>query len=168
MCQLSSETPPYDDTCRLGRYRMTMAEKETIGCPACKAEQDVNVYQTINAMENPELVQKLMAGKINIFKCARCSHEAHIQLPLLFNDYRIGVKIQYYPEHLLAENPEWVCNDYLGMLKQMEQFRQDYGPFMPYSNRPGSLLVVFSMEEMVSHIKFRTKLFEMANRVADD
>jgi hypothetical protein len=58
----------------------------------------MDVCQTINAMENPELVQKLVAGDINIFKCAGCGHEAHIQLPLLFNDYRVGVKILYYPD----------------------------------------------------------------------
>ena len=83
---------------------------------------------------------------------------AQIIVPLLFNDLRVGVKIQYYPEHLLAENPEWVCNDYLGMLAQMEKFRQDI-PFMEHSNKLGSLLVVFYMEEMVSQIKFRTCLF---------
>ena len=49
---------------------MTMVEKETLGCPASKVEQAVNVYQTINVMENPELVQKLMARDINVLKCA--------------------------------------------------------------------------------------------------
>ena len=53
---------------------MTLAETETIGCPACHVQQDVDVYQTINAMENPELVQRLVAGEINVFKCAGCGH----------------------------------------------------------------------------------------------
>ena len=145
-----------------------MAEKETIVCPACKVDQDVNVYQTINAMENPELAQKLVAGEINILNCSACGHVTQIQTPLLFNDHRIDLKIQYYPEDWLKDNPEGICNDYLGMLKQMEQFRQHYGPFMPYSNKPGSLLVVFSMEEMVSQIRFRAHLFKMANGRADD
>ena len=147
---------------------MTMAEKETIGCPACNVEQETTVYQTINAMDNPELVQKLVAGEINILNCSACGHVAQIIVPLLFNDHRIDLKVQYYPEHLLTENVEGVCNDYLGMLTQMEKFRQDYGPFMPYSNKLGSLLVVFSMEEMVSQIKFRTKLFEMENNAKVD
>ena len=57
---------------------MTMAEQETIGCPACKVEQDVDVYQTINAMENPELVPRLLAGEINVLKCTGCGHVAHV------------------------------------------------------------------------------------------
>jgi hypothetical protein len=97
-----------------------MIDTETIACPACKVEQDVDVYQTINAMENPELVPKLMAGEISIFTCTACSHVAQIHTPLLFNDHRMGLKIQFYPEHLLVENPEYVVNDYLEMVKQME------------------------------------------------
>ena len=62
----------------------------------------------------------------------------------------------------MEDNPKGVCNDYLGMLKQMEEFNQDFGPFMPSSNNPGSLLVVFSKDEMLSQIKIRTKLNEIA------
>jgi len=55
-------------------------------------------------------VQKLMKGEINLFKCVECGHEAQIESPLLFNDYRIGLKIQFYPEHVLKEKPEAVVN----------------------------------------------------------
>jgi hypothetical protein len=144
---------------------MTIIETETIGCPACKVEQDVGVYQTINAMENPELVPKLMAGEINVFNCTACSHVAKIHTPLLFNDHRMDLKIQFYPEHLLVENPEYVGKDYLEMVKQMEKFRQEFGLFMPDINKPANLLVVFSMDEMISQIKFRTQLFEMENSI---
>ena len=105
---------------------MTMIETETIECPACNTVQDVNVSRTINAMESPKLVSKLMKREINVFKCSECGHEAYIQLPLLFNDHRIGLKIQYYPEHWLEDNPEGVRNDYLRMLKQMEEFQQNF------------------------------------------
>ena len=141
---------------------MTMIETETIACPACKVEQDVDVYQTINAMENPELVQKLMAGEISVLTCTACSHVAKIHTPLLFNDHRMDLKIQFYPEHLLVENPEYVGNDYLEMLKRMEKFQQEFSLFLPDINKPGNLLVVFSMNEMINQIKFRTHLFEMA------
>jgi hypothetical protein len=139
-----------------------MIETETIECPVCNTVHEVDVFCTINAMESPDLVTKLMQGKVNIFKYGKCGHEAHIQLPLLFNDHRIDLKIQYYPEHWLEDNPEGVCNDYLGMLKQMEQFNQDFSPFIPDSCKPGHLLVVFSMNELINQIKFRNKLNEIA------
>ncbi|WP_372682655.1 CpXC domain-containing protein [Desulfosarcina sp.] len=147
---------------------MTMIETETIACPACKKKQSVDVYQTINAMENPELVQKLMAGEISVLNCTDCGHVATIHTPLLFNDHRMDLKIQFYPEHLLVENPEYVGNDYLEMLKRMEKFRHDYSLFMPDLNKPRNLLVVFSLDEMRNQIKFRTQLFEMANSETND
>ena len=66
---------------------MTMIETETIGCPACKVEQDVDVYQTINAMENPELLQKLMAGEIKI----GLGYNALLQADLTHNE-----SVRYY------------------------------------------------------------------------
>jgi hypothetical protein len=104
-----------------------------------------------------------MAGEIRFYLHRR--HVAQIHTPLLFNDHRMDLKIQFYPEHLLVENPEYVVNDYLEMVKQMEKFRQEFGLFMPDSNKPGNLLVVFSMDEMINQIKFRTQLFEMENSV---
>jgi len=142
---------------------MTMIETETISCPACTTQQEAAVYQTINATENPELVQKLMKGEINLFKCVECGHEALIESPLLYNDYRIGLKIQFYPNHVLKENPEALCNDYLALLKQLEKLKKDFSPFMPGLEKQDGLMVVFSMAEMVSQIKFRTKLFEVGN-----
>jgi hypothetical protein len=49
---------------------------------------------------------------------------------------------------------------------QKEKFRQEFGLFMPDSNKQGNLMVVFSMGEMVSQIKLRTQLFEVENGVA--
>jgi hypothetical protein len=125
-------------------------------------------YQTINAMENPELVQKLMAGEISVLTCTACGNVAKILTPLLFNDHQMDLKIQFYPEHLLVENPEYVSNDYLEMLKRMEKFRQEFGLFMPDLNKPGSLLVVFFLAEMVNQIRFRTKLFDVQYAVKID
>jgi hypothetical protein len=140
---------------------MTMIETEAICCPACDVEQEVTVYQAINAKEDPELAQKLMKVEINFFKCKECGHEAFIQLPLLFNDHRTDLKIQYYPGHWLADNLEGVCNDYLAMLKQLEKLRKDFSPFMPGLEKHNGLMVVSSMDEMVKQLRFRTKLFEV-------
>jgi hypothetical protein len=126
LCTFSQ--PAKTSTDKAGTF-MTMIETETIACPACKKKQAVDVYQTINAMENPELAQKLMAGDINVLTCNACGHLAQIHTPLLFNNHRIDLKLQFYPEHLLVENPEYVSNDYLGMLKRMEKFRPVYARF---------------------------------------
>jgi integration host factor subunit beta len=55
---------------------MTLMAKETIPCPACGLEQEIEVYQTINADITPELVDRLFDGKINVFNCTSCGHRA--------------------------------------------------------------------------------------------
>jgi transcription elongation factor Elf1 len=74
---------------------MTLMAKETIPCPACGLEQEIEVYQTINADITPELVDRLFDGKINVFNCTSCGHRAFVNQPLLFNDMRKEQKIQY-------------------------------------------------------------------------
>jgi transcription elongation factor Elf1 len=76
---------------------MTLMAKETIPCPACGLEQEIEVYQTINADITPELVDRLFDGKINVFNCTSCGHRAFVNQPLLFNDMRKEQKIQYFP-----------------------------------------------------------------------
>jgi transcription elongation factor Elf1 len=83
------------------RYeKMTLMAKETIPCPACGLEQEIEVYQTINADITPELVDRLFDGKINVFNCTSCGHRAFVNQPLLFNDMRRGAKNSIFSSRL--------------------------------------------------------------------
>ena len=133
--------------------------KEVILCPACGFKQELEVYQSINANISPELVGRLFEGEINVFNCASCGHRALVNQPLLFNDMRIEQKIQYFPVDWLNENIDSVCEQYRGLMGELEKFRSDFG-FMAKSFREMSLHVVFSLDEMVAQIKFRRHLCE--------
>jgi hypothetical protein len=136
---------------------MTSKAMETIRCPACGSHQKIELYETINAMDDPVLVEKLLAGEINLFTCASCNHKAQVEAPLLFNDLRLGLKIQYFPAILLDKDPENLCKQYFGMMAEMKSFQEEFG-FMAKSIRNQSIYIVFSMEEMVAQIKFRALL----------
>ena len=136
---------------------MTSTANEKIVCPACGARQEIELYESINALEDPGLVQKLLAGDINRFVCNACGHTVHVEVPLLYNDLRLGVKIQYFPAILLDKEPENLCKQYFGMLAEMKSFQLEFG-FMAKSIRNQSFYVVFSMEEIVAQIKFRALL----------
>jgi hypothetical protein len=84
-----------------------MIETETIACPACKVEQDVT-YIRPSMHGEPGTGAKADGRRNKIFTCTACGHVAQIHTPLLFNDHRMDLKIQFYPEHLLVENPEYV------------------------------------------------------------
>lgn len=136
---------------------MTLKAVETITCPKCRFRQGTELYETINAVEDPELVEGLFAGEINVFTCVRCGHRAEIQAPILFNDLKTGVKIQYFPAIWLDESPADLCQHYRKMMAQLKSFQADFG-FMAQSIREQELRVVFSMDEMIAQIKFKRHL----------
>ena len=138
---------------------MTSTANETIICPACETRQEIELYESINALENPALVRKMLGGDINLFVCNACGHTAQVEVPLLYNDLRLGVKIQYFPAMLLDQEPENLCEQYLAMVAEMKSFQVEFG-FMADSMANQSLHVVFSMEEMIAQIKFRALLHE--------
>ncbi|BBO74558.1 hypothetical protein DSCW_19750 [Desulfosarcina widdelii] len=110
-------------------------------------------------MDDPGLVERLLAGEINLFTCASCEHRARVEAPLLFNDLKIGLKIQYFPAILLDKDPENLCKQYFGMMTEMKSFQKEFD-FMAKSFRNQSIYIVFSMEEMVAQIKFRALLYK--------
>ncbi len=140
---------------------MTSTAIERIICPACGFRQEFQFYESINALEDPGMVEKLFAGEINLFICASCGHKVIVEVPLLYNDIRMGLKIQYFPSVWLEEKPERVCKQYIEMLSTLKAFRDDFG-FMTESMRNQTIHVVSSMEEMVAQIKFRTHLHKQS------
>lgn len=137
--------------------KMTLMARETVLCPACGFKQEIEVYQSINANITPELVDRLFDGEINVFNCISCGHRAFINQPLLFNDMRLEVKIQYFPADWLNDNIDSLCEQYRGLMAELEKFRSDFG-FMSKSIREMDICVVFSLYEMVAQIKFRRHL----------
>jgi hypothetical protein len=126
-----------------------MIDTETIACPACKVEQETYISMRMG------LEQKLDRRPYASLPRLGCViHGLIVQ--------RMARYLILYPA--MVEN-EYLVNDYLEMVKQMEKFRQKFGLFMPDSNKLGNLLVVFSMDEMINQIKFRNQLFEMENSV---
>lgn len=138
---------------------MTLMARETILCPACGSKQEIEVYKSINANITPELVNRLFDGEINVFNCTSCGHIALVNQPLLFNDMRMEPKIQYFPVDWLNENIDSVCDQYRGIVAELEKFRSEFG-FMSKTIREMDLCVVFSLDEMVAQIKFRRHLRE--------
>ncbi len=138
---------------------MTSKAVQTIECPKCRFRQETELYESINAIENPELLERLFAKEINVFTCVRCGHRAEVEVPLLFSDLKTAAKIQYFPAIWLDEAPSELCQHYRDIMAQLKVFQEDFG-FMAKSIREQEILVVFSMKEMIAQIKFRRHLCE--------
>ncbi|MCR5560807.1 MAG: CpXC domain-containing protein [Bacteroidales bacterium] len=55
-------------------------------CRKCGAEEEIPVYNIVNASENPELKQQLLEGKLFLWDCRRCGTSNLVKYPLLYHD----------------------------------------------------------------------------------
>ncbi len=138
---------------------MTSIAVETIVCPECGFNQETELYESINAIEDPELVERLFTREINVFTCAKCGYRAEVEVPLLYNDLKTEVKIQFFPAIWLDKAPADLCRYYRKMMAQLKSFQTDFG-FIAESIQKQKILVVFSLDEMIAQIKFRRHLRE--------
>jgi len=56
-----------------------------VTCPACGAEQDARLVQSINAQNDPEHKARLLAGELNVLACA-CGKRTQLASEVLFHD----------------------------------------------------------------------------------
>jgi Zn ribbon nucleic-acid-binding protein len=82
---------------------MTLKEQIPIDCPQCKETTPTLIWRTLNVDVDPEDKELLFTGKINVFKCAKCGHEAGIETPLMYHDMRLAFVVQYYPPQYLND-----------------------------------------------------------------
>lgn len=76
-----------------------MSQKRTheIACPLCGREQEVELWDSIDVEEEPELREQLLAGRVNRVECAGCKKPFRIDLPLVYHDREQGLFIHYEP-----------------------------------------------------------------------
>lgn len=76
---------------------MSISEKQTIKCPACGEISDLTVWESITADDSPDLKSDLLAGKINIFRCA-CGQKALFPSPILYTDDAKKLVVSFSPQ----------------------------------------------------------------------
>lgn len=77
-----------------------MSQKNTypITCPECRREQDVELYESINAREDPDLREALLANRINQVVCSGCGSGFRVDKSLLYSDPERRYMIYCVPE----------------------------------------------------------------------
>ena len=65
-----------------------MSNSETIKytCPYCGKEFDVEIYNTVNVFNDPDLKERCMSGDVFRHSCPHCHSDFMIQNPLLYED----------------------------------------------------------------------------------
>ncbi|MDB4953360.1 MAG: hypothetical protein JWO36_929 [Myxococcales bacterium] len=64
---------------------MSVAGTVKVRCPACKAEQDTKLVQSINTRKDPDAKQRLVKGELNVLVCA-CGKQTQLAANVFFHD----------------------------------------------------------------------------------
>lgn len=135
---------------------MTMKEEIPIPCPQCKETSPTLIWRTLNVDVDPEDKKLLFAGKVNVFKCAKCGHEAGIDTPLMYHDMRLAFVVQYYPAQYI--NDTKLYEQFLpdGTIdKKMPEYSSIPLEGIEYLRKPH---IVFNLNELLHYVVFRERL----------
>ena len=77
---------------------MSNTEIKKVSCPKCNHDNEVKVFNTVNATTDPQFRETLLAGQLFGFRCENCGYEATLRYPLLYNDMKNRFMVYYIPE----------------------------------------------------------------------
>lgn len=135
---------------------MSLESQTNVQCPKCGYNQAVTVWRSLNADVSPEAREDLLAGRINVFDCAKCDCKAGLGVPLLYHDMRRQFLVQFHPFEALDDPELFSEYDARGdsvAAAQMSQMSPGGG--MEYASR---VHVVLQMRELVRYVVFRERL----------
>lgn len=67
-------------------WKMSQRKAYTIHCPKCGASQEVQLYDSINVVDDPELRDELFANRLNHVDCGACAFGFRVDKPLIYSD----------------------------------------------------------------------------------
>jgi hypothetical protein len=75
---------------------MSLVRATQVKCPGCNTQREVELVQSLNTKQSPELKARLLEGKLNLLEC-ECGRKAQLQSNLLFHDPEANVFCQVVP-----------------------------------------------------------------------
>lgn len=78
---------------------MSVTQTYTIQCPKCGERQEVELFESINVAETPELRDRLMANELNAVTCSACGFGFRVDKKLLYNDPERRLMVYWFPGH---------------------------------------------------------------------
>ena len=114
-----------------------------IRCPHCGHEQRVELYDSINVSQQPELKMALFENRLNRVLCGSCEASFRIDKPLLYHDSDRNILIHWMPD--TAVSREEILDEFD---KSMEALRSA----LPEDIEPPRVRLVFTRSELVELI----------------
>lgn len=83
---------------------MTRFHREFTECGHCLNEEEVVIWDVIDAEKDPDLVEKILRKELQVFFCQNCNRSYILQKPLLLIDRPHHLMVYYRPD--MAQSPD--------------------------------------------------------------
>jgi len=135
-----------------------------VECPACRARQDIRIWQAIDAARNKEVREQLITGRINYFYCSSCRFEGEIAAPLLYYDTEKQFCASYVPAEYL-DDEEYVSRTFTpdGTVRAGGFAEGGISPGTDYFRHAH---IVFSLPELIRYVLFRERVSQLVPPVS--
>jgi hypothetical protein len=122
-----------------------MSEKKTyaIRCPQCGHEQNVELYETIDVTQQPELKTALFENRLNRVQCESCSASFRLDKPLLYYDPDRNILIHWMPDTAVSREE---------ILDEFDTSMEELRAVLPEDLAPPRVRLVFTRAELVELI----------------
>jgi len=84
------------------KLHMSRSTTQTFNCP-CGTEFTGQLYEYINAVDDPQLRYIILAGLVNVSTCPNCGRKMAISTPFIYSDPAYNLLIYVHPR---ADTPE--------------------------------------------------------------
>ncbi len=122
---------------------MSAQKTYPIRCPQCRHEQKVELYESINVTQQPELKVALFENRLNRIVCGSCEASFRIDKPLLYHDPERNILIHWMPDTVVSREE---------ILDEFDKSMEDLRAVLPPDIEPPRVRLVFTRAELVELI----------------
>jgi hypothetical protein len=122
---------------------MSTQKTYPIRCPQCGHEQKVELYDSINVSQQPELKAALFENRLNRVLCTSCEASFRIDKPLLYHDPSRNILIHWMPDTAVSRDE---------ILDEFDRSMEELRSALPDGMEPPRVRLVFTRAELVELI----------------
>ena len=122
---------------------MSAQKTYNICCPQCGHEQKVDLYDSVNVTQQPDLKVALFENRLNCILCTSCEASFRIDKPLLYHDPGRNILIHWMPDTAVSREE---------ILDEFDRSMEELRAALPKDIEPPRVRLVFTRTELVELI----------------
>lgn len=124
---------------------MSLSSQEEIRCP-CGEIFEADIWNSINAVEDPELKDAMINGEINIVSCPKCGQIFYAEHFVLYHDTEKELLAFVYPTSFVSDEEHW-------RKKMEEDFKKATIEIMPEGMITYKPILFFGLDRLIELIR---------------